>query len=133
MSPMSFPASATEPRLQGRIADLVAAGSLEISPRDLHRAKEVAALLPADTCVYIPSLPGLPLARTLEAIAAVREAGLDPGPHASGRRILNRGEFPGFLKRAAADHRGPRGAVIGGGQPRPKGPLSDRPPVPGGR
>src|SRR3954463_5201372 len=104
MSPMSFPASATEPRLQGRIADLIAAGSLEISPRDLHRAKEVAALLPADTCVYFPPPPGLPLARPLEAIAAVREAGLDPVPPVSARRILNRDEFRHFLTRAATDH-----------------------------
>ena len=122
---MSFPASATEPRLQGRIADLVAAGSLEISPRDLHRAKEVAALLPADTCVYIPSLPGLPLARTLEAIAAVREAGLDPVPHVSARRILNRDEFRDFLKRAAADHGVHRVLLIGGDEARPKGPFVD--------
>src|SRR4051794_41857828 len=101
MSPMSFPASATEPRLQGRIADLVAAGSLEISPRDLYRAKEVAALLPADTCVYIPSLPGLPLARTLEAIAAVREAGRAPGPRGAAPRGLNRHGIRQFLPRGA--------------------------------
>ena len=94
---MSFPVSATEAGLQARVADLLAAGSLEISPRELHRAGEVAALLPADTCVYIPSLPGLPLARTLEAVAAIRTAGLDPVPHVSARRILNREEFRDFI------------------------------------
>ena len=62
---MSFPASATEQTLHSRISELLVAGSLEISPRELHRAGEVCALLPAGTCVYIPSLPGLPLARTL--------------------------------------------------------------------
>ena len=122
---MSFPASATEPRLEARISELVAAGSLEISPRELHRAKEVAAVLPADTCVYIPSLPGLPLARTLEAIAAVREAGLDPVPHVSARRILNREEFRDFLKRAATEHGVHRVLLIGGDEPRPKGPFVD--------
>ena len=93
---MSFPASATEPRLDSRIRDLVAAGSVEISPRELHRAKDVGTLLPAGSCVYIPSLSGLPLARTLEAIAAIRDAGLDPVPHVSARRILNRDEFRDF-------------------------------------
>jgi len=122
---MSFPASATEPRLEGRISELVAAGSLEISPRELHRAKEVAALLPTDTCVYIPSLPGLPLARTLEAIAAIRDAGLDPVPHVSARRILNRDEFRDFLRRAASDHGVHRVLLIGGDEPRPKGPFND--------
>jgi methylenetetrahydrofolate reductase (NADPH) len=122
---MSFPVSATEPRLEARISELVAAGSLEIAPRELHRATEVAALLPTGTCVYIPSLPGLPLARTLEAIAAVREAGLDPVPHVSARRILNREEFRDFLKRAAAEHGVHRVLLIGGDEPRPKGPFVD--------
>jgi methylenetetrahydrofolate reductase (NADPH) len=108
-----------------RIAELVVAGSLEISPRDLHRAKEVAALLPTGTCVYIPSLPGLPLVRTLEAIAAFREAGLDPVPHVSARRILNREEFTDFLKKAAAQYGVHRVLLLGGDEPRPKGPFND--------
>ena len=41
---MSFPASATDLALESRIHDLVAAGSMEISPRELHRLKEVAHL-----------------------------------------------------------------------------------------
>jgi len=122
---MSFPASATEPRVASRIAELVAAGSLEISPRELHRANDVAALLPAGSCVYVPSLPGLPLARTLEAIAAIRAAGLDPVPHVSARRILHRDEFRDFLKRAAAEQGVHRVLLIGGDEPRPKGPFAD--------
>ena len=122
---MSFPASATEPPVKGRVTELVAAGSLEISPRELHRAKDVAALLPAGSCVYIPSLPGLPLARTLEAIAAIRAAGLDPVPHVSARRILNRDEFRDFLKCAASEHGVHRVLLIGGDEPRPKGPFAD--------
>jgi len=122
---MSFPASATEARVDPRIAELVVAGSLEISPRDLHRAKEVAALLPTGTCVYIPSLPGLPLVRTLEAIAAFREVGLDPVPHVSARRILNREEFTDFLKKAAAQYGVHRVLLLGGDEPRPKGPFND--------
>src|SRR5436190_10062395 len=102
MNPMSSPASAIE-RSDPRIVELVAAGSLEISPRELHRARDVATLLPSGSCVYIPSLPGLPLARTLEAIVAIREAGLDPVPHVSARRILDREEFREFLRRAAAE------------------------------
>ena len=122
---MSFPASATEPRLEVRVAELVAAGSLEISPRELHRAKEVAALLPSGSCVYIPSLPGLPLTRTLDAIAAIRDAGLDPVPHVSARRILNRDEFRDFLRRAATDYGVHRVLLIGGDEPRAKGPFAD--------
>jgi methylenetetrahydrofolate reductase (NADPH) len=122
---MSFPASATEQRLQARISELLVAGSLEISPRELHRAPEVGAILPSTTCVYIPSLPGLPLARTLEAIASIRAAGLDPVPHVSARRILNREEFAGFLREAVARHAVHRVLLLGGDEPRPKGPFAD--------
>jgi methylenetetrahydrofolate reductase (NADPH) len=85
----------------------------------------VGALLPSTTCVYIPSLPGLPLARTLEAIAAIRAAGLDPVPHVSARRILNREEFEGFLREAVARHAVHRVLLLGGDEPRPKGPFAD--------
>ena len=123
---MSFPASATDAAAPPpALIDLIAARSLEISPRELHRAAEVSALLPANTCVYLPSLPGLPLSRTLEAIAALRAAGLDPVPHVSARRILDRDEFKAFLKKAAADYGVHRVLLIGGDEPKPKGPFAD--------
>jgi methylenetetrahydrofolate reductase (NADPH) len=122
---MSSPASATEQVLHARVSELLVGGSLELSPRELHRAADVAALLPADSCVYIPSLPGLPLARTLEAVAAIRAAGLDPVPHVSARRILNGDEFRVFLKEAVTKHRVHRVLLLGGDEPRSKGPYTD--------
>jgi methylenetetrahydrofolate reductase (NADPH) len=122
---MSSPANAIERGLQERLADLVAASSLEFSPRELHRAAEMAALLPKDTCVYIPSLPGLPLGRTLDAVAALKAAGLDPVPHVSARRVLDRDEFRDFLKAAVSKHGVHRVLVIGGDEPKPKGPFAD--------
>ena len=122
---MSFPASATDEGLHARAAELLVAGSLEISPRELHRAADVAALIPKSTCVYIPSLPGLPLVRTLEAIAAFRAAGLDPVPHVSARRILDRDEFSSFLRKAVKEHQVHRVLLLGGDEPKPKGPFND--------
>jgi methylenetetrahydrofolate reductase (NADPH) len=122
---MSSPASAIELRLQARIAELVTGGSLEISPRELHRAGEVAALLPKGSCVYVPSLPGLPLSRTLEMVAALRAAGLDPVPHVSARRILDKEDFRKFLRQCVNDHGVHRVLVIGGDEPKPKGPYAD--------
>jgi methylenetetrahydrofolate reductase (NADPH) len=122
---MSFPASATERALQARLSELLVASSLELAPRELHRAGDLAALLPATTCVYIPSLPGLPLARTLEAVAAIRAAGLDPVPHVSARRILNKNEFEKFIKQAAREYGVHRVLLLGGDEPKPKGPYSD--------
>lgn len=120
---MSSPASATEAALE--VSGLLSSGSLEISPRELHHAGEVAALRPAGSCVYIPSLPGLPLARTLQAIAAIRAAGLDAVPHVSARRILERDEFRDFLKQASSSHGVHRVLLLGGDEPRPKGPYRD--------
>ena len=91
-SRMSFPANATEAGLQARISELLVGGSVEVSPRELHRAAETAKLLPTNTCIYIPSLPGLPLARTLEAVAK-------HGVH----RVL----------------------LLGGDEPKAKGPFND--------
>jgi methylenetetrahydrofolate reductase (NADPH) len=122
---MSSHASATRTSLDAAVDDLIAAGSLELSPREMHRSAEVGALLPTGTCVYIPSLPGLPLARTLEAVAAIRAAGLDPVPHVSARRILNREEFRQFLRRAVDEHGVHRVMLLGGDEPRPKGPFAD--------
>ena len=125
---MSFPVNETDARqapLSSRISELLVGGSLELSPRELHRAAAVAGLLPADSCIYLPSLPGLPLARTLAAVAAVRAAGLDPVPHVSARRILNRDEFRTFLKEAVTKHRVHRVLLLGGDEPKPKGPFAD--------
>jgi methylenetetrahydrofolate reductase (NADPH) len=123
---MSSPASAIDvPGTSARQAELIAAGSLEMSPRELHQAAEIAAQLPTDTCVYIPSLPGLPLGRTLEAVAALRAAGLDPVPHVSARRIADREEFRIFLRRAVVEHGVHRVLLLGGDEPQPRGPYRD--------
>jgi methylenetetrahydrofolate reductase (NADPH) len=122
---MSYPASATESAVQARLSELLIGGSFELLPREMHRAAEIAALLPKDTCVYIPSLPGLPLARTLEAVKAIRAAGLDPVPHVSARRILDRNEFQDFLKQAVIQCAVHRVLLLGGDEPKPKGPFTD--------
>jgi len=122
---MSSPASATDARLRARLAELLIGGSLELLPKELHRAGELAALLPADACVYLPSLPGLPLSRTLEMVAALRAAGLDPVPHVSARRIFDRDEFKTFIRQAVEQHRVHRVLVLGGDEPKPKGPFTD--------
>jgi methylenetetrahydrofolate reductase (NADPH) len=67
----------------------------------------------------------LPLARTLEAVAAIRAAGLDPVPHVSARRIRDREEFESFLKQAVTDYGMHRVLLIGGDEPRASGPFAD--------
>lgn len=123
---MSFPENAIDlPRFRVPLAELIAAGSLEISPRELHRAREVAALLPAGTCVYVPSLPGLPAARLLETVGALANAGLDPVPHIAARRIATRAALSDLLLRAVGEHGVHRVLLIAGDTARPQGPYAD--------
>jgi methylenetetrahydrofolate reductase (NADPH) len=67
----------------------------------------------------------LPLSRTLDAIAAIRDAGLDPVPHVSARRILNRDEFRDFLTKASKQYGVHRVLLLGGDEPKAKGPFVD--------
>jgi len=46
-------------------------------------------------------------------------------PHVSARRILNGDEFRGFLKEAVAKHGVHRVLLLGGDEPKPKGPFAD--------
>jgi methylenetetrahydrofolate reductase (NADPH) len=99
--------------------------SLEITPREAHLAPQLASLLPAATCVYVPSIRGLPLSRTLESVATIRAAGLDPVPHLAARRIPDRAALSDFLRRAVGEHGVHRVLLLGGDEPAPKGSYRD--------
>ncbi|HZC76934.1 MAG TPA: methylenetetrahydrofolate reductase, partial [Ktedonobacterales bacterium] len=73
----------------------------------------------------VTSLPGLPVSRVLETVAAIRNAGLDPVPHVAARRIAGREQLRAFLQRAVGEHGVHRVLLVGGDQPRPSGPYSD--------
>lgn len=117
---MSSPASALEVAAAGAV-DLVAAGSLEMGAHRPQDAVAIAALLPAGTPVYVNHLPRHRLAQSLEAIAALRAAGLEPVPHIAARRIAERGELAAFLRAAGVR----KALVLGGDEPAALGPYAD--------
>jgi len=117
---MSSPASALELAAAGAV-DLVAAGSLEMGAHRPQDAVAIAALLPAGTPVYVNHLPRHRLAQSLEAIAALRAAGLEPVPHIAARRIAGRGELEAFLRAAGVR----KALVLGGDEPAALGPYAD--------
>lgn len=117
---MSSPASALEVAAAGAV-DLVAAGSLEMGAHRPQDAVAIAALLPAGTPVYVNHLPRHRLAQSLEAIAALRAAGLEPVPHIAARRIAGRGELEAFLRAAGVR----KALVLGGDEPAALGPYAD--------
>ena len=116
---MSSPASAVES--PGIAAELVSGGSLEIGAHRPQDARDIAALLPAGTPVYVNHLPRHRLEDSLEAIAALRAAGLEPVPHIAARRIAGRGELESFLRAALVR----KALILGGDEPEARGPYAD--------
>jgi methylenetetrahydrofolate reductase (NADPH) len=106
-------------------AELLAGGSLEMSPDHAAEARAIAALLPAGTRVYVNHLPRHGLADAVAALAALREAGLEPVPHIAARRIVSRAELATFLERAVGEAGVAKVLLIGGDDPAPRGPFAD--------
>ncbi len=114
-----------DPHASESLADLLANASIEIAPRERDTIAQVAEALPVNTCVYVPAPAARPLAETLDAISAVRRAGLDPVPHIAARRFASRAELLDFVKAAVDLHGVHRVMLIAGDEPRAKGPFDD--------
>lgn len=122
---MASSASFASDAVAGSAAELVAGGSLEMSPDRPADAATIAALLPAGTPVFVTHLPGHALATSLPALRAVRAAGLEPVPHLAARRVGSRGEAVDFLRLAQAEAGVRKVLLIGGDDPQAVGPYAD--------
>jgi methylenetetrahydrofolate reductase (NADPH) len=121
---MSSPASAVD-RSAGIAAELVSGGSLEMGARRPEDARDIAALLPAGTPVYVNHLPRHRLLDTLPTLIAVREAGLEPVPHIAARRIRDRVELQTFIARAVGEAGVRKALILGGDEAEAIGPYAD--------
>ena len=106
-------------------ADLIANASIEIAPRERAEIERVAEVLPVNTCIYVPAPANRPLAETLEAVCAIRRAGLDPVPHIAARRFASAAELTQFLAAVVGEHGAHRVMLIAGDEPQPRGPYAD--------
>jgi methylenetetrahydrofolate reductase (NADPH) len=111
--------------LTGIAAELVSGGSLEIGAHRPEDARDIAALLPAGTPVYVNHLPRHRLLDTLPTLIAVREAGLEPVPHIAARRIGDRAELRAFIARAVGEAGVRKALILGGDEPEAAGPYAD--------
>jgi len=128
MSSLENAASAGRPagaRAASLAAELVSGGSLEIGAHRPQDAREIAALLPGGTPVYVNHLPRHKLLDTLPTLVAVREAGLEPVPHIAARRIKDRAELQTFLARATGEAGVRKALILGGDEPQAIGPYAD--------
>ena len=106
-------------------AELVSGGSLEIGAHRPQDAREIAALLPSGTPVYVNHLPRHRLLDTIPTLIAVRNAGLEPVPHIAARRIRDRQELKTFLGRATGEAGVRKALILGGDEPKAVGPYAD--------
>ncbi len=112
-------------RLAASSADLVINGSLEMIPEPAGDAEALAALLPTGTRVYVNHLPRHGLAQSLDALARLRAAGLEPVPHIAARRVASRAELTAFLVKAVRETAVTKVLLIGGDDALPLGPYVD--------
>lgn len=113
------------PMTDRQAADLVVSGSLEMGAHRPKDARAIADLLPQGTPVFVNHLPRHTLAQSLDALVALRDAGLEPVPHLAARRITTRDEVVSFLRRAAGDAGVKKVLLIGGDRPEVSGPYYD--------
>lgn len=106
------------------MAELLACGSVEMSPDRAADAREIAAQLPAGTRVYVNHPPRHALAQSHAALAALRQAGLEPVAHIAVRRIASLAEVETFLARSAAETGLQKVLLLGGDEPEPRGPYA---------
>ncbi len=125
ITPHASAGSAHPEDLASAVADLLACGSLEMSAQRAADARELAALLPTGTRVYVNHLPGHDLAESLPALQTLHEAGLEPVPHVAARSIKSKEEAASFLQAAVRRAGVSKVLLIGGDPPAPVGPYAD--------
>jgi methylenetetrahydrofolate reductase (NADPH) len=112
-------------RVAACAAELIVSGSLDLTPDRAGDAEVIAAQLPAGTRVYLTHLPHRGLMSSLDALARLHDAGLDPVPHIAARRVTARSELEGFLEQAVRELGVSKVLLIGGDDPAPAGPYVD--------
>jgi methylenetetrahydrofolate reductase (NADPH) len=122
--PWAAPA-ATEAAGAGRAAQLAAAASIEVSPRDELAGERLRDLFPQGTRVFVNYPASVTHHDIVAACARLRRAGFLPVPHVAARRLASYTQAADFLRRAAADAAIDEVLLIGGDADPPVGPFGD--------
>lgn len=115
----------TPSRQVARAAELIACGSLEMSPDRVADVAAIAGLLPVGTKVYVNHLPRHAIGDSMLVLVALRKAGLEPVPHIAARSLASREELAAFLAAATHEAGVTNVLLIGGDGPSPRGPYAD--------
>jgi methylenetetrahydrofolate reductase (NADPH) len=108
-----------------RAAELIAAASVELSPRDGLAGEALRGLLPVGTTVFVNHPPRATHHDIVAACTRLARAGFRPVPHVAARRLASFTQFDDMLRRAAGEAGVERALLIAGDPDRPVGPLRD--------
>ena len=112
-------------RQRHRIAQLVAASSIEVSPRDDFAGERLRELLDPGRTVFVNHPGSVTHHDIVAACARLRRAGFNPVPHVAVRRLASFTQANDFLQRAAAEADVKGALIIGGDPDHPVGPFPD--------
>ena len=123
-------AAMKEPRVapdlaRHRATELVAACSIEISPRDDFAGEKLRELLDPGTTVFVNHPGSVTHHDIVAACARLRHAGFSPVPHIAVRRLASFTQANDFLQRAEAEAAVTAALIIGGDPDHPVGPVPD--------
>jgi methylenetetrahydrofolate reductase (NADPH) len=110
---------------RARVAELVAAASIELSPRDPLAGPGLADLFPPATTVFVNHPPSADYGDIVAACARLRRAGFVPVPHIAARRLASMEAATDFLRRATDEADIADVLLIGGDPDWPAGPFRD--------
>jgi methylenetetrahydrofolate reductase (NADPH) len=108
-----------------RAAELVAACSIEISPRDEFAGEKLRELFEPGTTVFVNYPGSVTHHDIVGACARLRRAGFDPVPHIAARRLASFTQASDFVHRVTAEADVKRALVIGGDPDLAVGPFAD--------
>jgi methylenetetrahydrofolate reductase (NADPH) len=108
-----------------RATELVAACSIEISPRDDFAGERLRELLEPGMTVFVNHPGSVTHHDIVAACARLRHAGFNPVPHIAVRRLASFTQANDFLQRAAAEAEVKAAMIIGGDPDHPVGPFPD--------
>jgi len=107
-----------------RLMSLARRASIETSARNLAEVERYGQWIAPGTPVYIPWLPGAPFHHSLSLAQRLRQAGFEPVPHFSAKRLDSRDSAAVFL-RGARDQAGvTQLMLVGGDTERAAGPFA---------
>jgi hypothetical protein len=108
-----------------RLTELVAACSIEISPRDDLAGGRLRELLDPGTTVFVNHPGSVTHHDIVAACARLRDAGFEPVPHIAVRRLASFTQASDFLQRAVGQAQVRAALIIGGDPDHPVGPFPD--------